>query len=190
MRNWIRRIPAPALIGAMLLLSACNAENGEVAVEEPRPSPAVESLNPPAGQTAMEAAGGMEILKANPFQAAPAAEGSIGGHVQLMVPPVGEPAGLHLRARVEGLSPGPHAWHIHSGRCGQGAPVVVAFTPTQEMAGIDQPLVPGPDRVAEETAFVPESMLTRKDLQGGEYSVHVHRAGGVDHGPTVACAEL
>lgn len=188
MKSWIRKAPVPALLGAVLLFSACEPEPEEI--EPPGPGTAVEPLEPPEVQTELEPVGGMRVIETHPFQAAPAAEGPIGGQLQLMIPPTGQPEGLHVRARVEGLSPGPHAWHVHSGPCGEEAPVVVAFTPTAEREGIDQPLVAGPDGVAEETAFIPEEVLARRDIEVAGYSVHVHRAAGVEHGPTVACAPL
>lgn len=184
MRHWIRKSPVPALLGAVLLFSACETEEAET------PGAAVEPLEPPEVQTELEPVGGMQVIETNPFQAAPAAEGPVGGELQLMIPPTGEPEGLHVQARVEGLSPGPHAWHVHSGPCGEEAPVVVAFTPTAEREGIAQPLVAGPDGVAQGTAFIPEGVLARRDVEVGGYSVHVHREGGVEHGPTVACAPL
>lgn len=177
------------LLGAALLSTACGEAADEV--EGPGLLEEVAPLDPPDGATTMESATGLEVVQVSEFETAPAADRPIGGHVQLKTPPVGEPQGLHVDARVEGLSQGPHAWHVHSGGCeATAAPVVVAFTPTEQLPGIDQPLTPGPDGVAEETAFVPESMLSPAQIAAGEYSIHVHRRAGVEHGPTVACAEL
>lgn len=183
------RTRAAVLFGAAVLWAACGEAAEEV--EGPGLLEEVEPLNPPDGATTMESAAGLEVVRVGTFEPAAAAAGPIDGHVQLKIPPVGEPQGLHVDVRVEGLSQGPHAWHIHSGSCaGPAAPVVVAFTPTPELPGLDEPLVPGPDGVAEEAAFVPESTLSREQIAAGEYSVHVHRQGGTEHGPTVACADL
>lgn len=98
--------------------------------------------------------------------------------------------GYSVLVNARGLSEGEHAWHIHSGPCGERAPVVVAMTPTQEMQGLDEPLTPAADGVATNTAYVPGTDVSLDDLQGGEYSLHIHERGGLDHGPTVACADL
>jgi Cu/Zn superoxide dismutase len=96
----------------------------------------------------------------------------------------------HLVVNIEGLSPGEHAWHIHSGPCGEKAPVVVPFTPTAEGPGLAQALTPGEGGVAEADVTVPRDRLSLEQLKSGDYSLHVHEKGGVDHGPTVACANL
>ena len=102
-----------------------------------------------------------------------------------------EPDGdYRLAVQIEGLSPGQHAWHIHSGQCGEKAPVVVPLTATAEDPGLAKPLTPGEGGVAEGNVTVPHGKLSLDQLQSGEYSLHVHERGGVDHGPTVACANL
>lgn len=118
-------------------------------------------------------------------------EGAQGGNVQgtLRVVPAGA-RDLEAQVRVEGLSEGEHAWHIHSAGCGQKAPVVVPFTSTAEKEGVGGPLEAGADGVAEGSAEIPAEQLSRQQIESGSYSVHVHAKGGVDHGPTVACANL
>jgi Cu/Zn superoxide dismutase len=93
-----------------------------------------------------------------------------------------------LAVRIEGLTEGEHAWHIHSAPCGKEAPVVVAFTDTNDAPGLAQPLIPGESRVAEATVTVPKDKLSLDELRKGEFSLHVHERGGVDHGRTMACA--
>lgn len=98
-----------------------------------------------------------------------------------------------LTVRLGGLGPGEHAWHIHSGPCDSDAPVVVSFTPSEkrdENVDLSKPLIPGEGGVAEATVTVPHDQLSLDELVSGEYSLHVHQTAGVDHGPTVACANL
>jgi Cu/Zn superoxide dismutase len=92
--------------------------------------------------------------------------------------------------RIEGLSAGEHAWHIHSGPCGHAAAVVVPFTPTADEPGLADALTPGAGGVAEASVTVPQGQLSLDQLRSGEYSLHVHQRGGVDHGPPLACANL
>lgn len=99
--------------------------------------------------------------------------------------------GLRLTVEIEGLSQGEHAWHIHSGPCGEEAPVVVAITPTADMEGIGQPLTASREgENVRASVTVPGDELTLDQLRSGEYSLHVHAQGGEDHGATVACADL
>jgi Cu/Zn superoxide dismutase len=102
-----------------------------------------------------------------------------------------QPGGdFQVAVRLVGLMPGEHAWHIHSAACGTEAPVVVPFTQTSDEDGLASPLSPGPAGAAEQVVTVPRDRLPLEQLQAGEYSIHVHERGGVDHGPTVACANL
>lgn len=98
--------------------------------------------------------------------------------------------GFRVEVTLNGLSQGEHAWHIHSAPCGQQAPVVVAFTPTADQQGLAQPLTADQTGATQGQATVPADQLTLDQLQSGQYSLHVHTQGGVDHGPTVACANL
>ena len=95
-----------------------------------------------------------------------------------------------LAVHITGLTPGEHAWHIHSAPCGQKGPVVVPFTETENGPGIAEALSPGDDGIAETKVDVPQDKLSLDELKSGDYSLHVHEKGGVDHGPTVACANL
>ena len=123
------------------------------------------------------------------FQPGKGAEGrNVQGTLQVL--PISGEQGMEVKARVEGLTEGEHAWHIHSAPCGQEAPVVVPFTSTQQKEGIGAPLEAGSDGTAEGSVDVPPDELTRQQVGTGAYSVHVHAKGGIDHGPTVACANL
>lgn len=94
-----------------------------------------------------------------------------------------------IEVTANGLSEGEHAWHIHSGPCGEQAPVVLAFTATNDMEGIAQPLTGG-SAMAHGQATVPADKMPLTGLQSGAHSLHIHAQGGTDHGPTVACADL
>jgi|GEM_PF-1821150 len=98
--------------------------------------------------------------------------------------------GFSVVVDVRGLSEGEHAWHIHSGPCGEQAPVVAPMTATADREGVDGPLMTGAGGMASDTAFVPDSVLALSALRASPHSLHVHQRGGVDHGPTVACATL
>jgi hypothetical protein len=67
---------------------------------------------------------------------------------------------------------------------------VVPFTDTNDAPGLAEPLTPGESRVAEATVTVPNAKLSLDKLRSGEYSLHVHERGGLDHGRTMACANL
>jgi Cu/Zn superoxide dismutase len=102
-----------------------------------------------------------------------------------------EGRGFRLEVTLDGLQQGEHAWHIHSGPCGEEAPVAVAITSTGDQQGLGQPLnVTSEGSSVRSEVEVPADELTIEQLQSGQYSVHVHQNGGVDHGPTVACADL
>jgi hypothetical protein len=186
------RTLTPLFVAALLGITACEAEPEaevaevpEVADVQTAPAPAV---TPGAAPTAGAAGGGEVITTAN-FQPGPGAEGkTVGGTARLTAMPGTED--MQIMVQVQGLSAGEHAWHIHSGPCGQKAPVVVPFTPTAEKPGLDEPIRAEAAGMAEQSARIPADQLTRQQLQAGQYSVHAHVRGGVDHGPTVVCADL
>ena len=97
--------------------------------------------------------------------------------------------GWRIEVTLNGLTDGEHAWHVHSGPCGEEAPVAVAFSPTADMEGVTGPLNVQNGSAASQ-ATVPADQLSLDQLENGEYSIHVHERGGTDHGPTVACANL
>jgi hypothetical protein len=58
------------------------------------------------------------------------------------------------------------------------------------MEALGQPLTPDESGNATASVTVPGDVFSFEQLEQGEYSVHVHERGGLDHGPTVACANL
>lgn len=120
------------------------------------------------------------------------AVGGVSGTLRLLVPTQEAPEDEPLRLVVElaGLEPGPHAWHVRRGSCEVGEPgeVLVPFTPTAEQEGVAEPLVA--DEQGRAHAEVPLPPLDALRTRAGQYSVHVHRKAGVEHGPSVACADL
>ncbi|HEY7529106.1 MAG TPA: CHRD domain-containing protein [Gemmatimonadota bacterium] len=132
---------------------------------------------------------GEDVIVTATFQPDAGAAGQpIAGSVEIVPQAPGDD--LEARVRVTGLTPGEHAWHIHSAACGAEAPVVVAFTSTKELEGTAGPLDAGSDGVAQGSGEIPADRLTRQQIESGSYSVHVHAKGGVDHGPSVACANI
>jgi hypothetical protein len=114
-------------------------------------------------------------------------EGGASGTLRILD---GGAAGTQLAVDLTGLSEGEHAWHIHNAPCGQEGTVVVPFTDTEAEEGIAEPLRVGADGNAIATVIVPSDRLSQDELRSGQYSLHVHERGGVDHGATVACVNL
>jgi Cu/Zn superoxide dismutase len=99
--------------------------------------------------------------------------------------------GFELALTLSGAPAGPHAWHIHQGACGtSGAPIVVALSEKPNMPAVASELEVAADGTANATAQVPGSMVTVDQLKNGDYSLHVHKTGGAQHGPSIACADL
>jgi Cu/Zn superoxide dismutase len=99
--------------------------------------------------------------------------------------------GFELALTLSGAPAGPHAWHIHQGACGtSGAPIVVALSEKPNMPAVASELQVAADGTANATAQVPGSMVTVDQLKSGDYSLHVHKTGGAQHGPSIACADL
>lgn len=184
-----------AALVAMLALGACaepgddadmaedTAQASAPAPTTPRPVVSV-AFQPGAGPAAAQVSGNADVFRGR-MPAASAAPGDTGAA------DTGQPArdGFTLSVHLSGLTAGDHAWHIHSGPCGADGPVVVPFTVTPQGPGIDDPItVAAAGGMAMDTAFVPADRLTLDALQGSPHSLHVHARGGLDHGPTVACA--
>ena len=142
---------------------------------------------PDAGADGLDA-GDSETLEAGEAVAEDEAELETDG--ELAAPTTADERGFRVEVALNGLSEGEHAWHIHSGPCGETAPVVVAFSETQTMDGLAESLEADEDGSVESSVTVPAEQLSLDRLQSGEYSIHVHQQGGVNHGPTVACADL
>jgi Cu/Zn superoxide dismutase len=141
----------------------------------------------PGSETEEPALAPREDVVRSEFHAPISSESDVSGEVTLARD---ERGGFRVEAALDGLTEGPHAWHIHSGACGTEAPVVAAFTPTAEMEGLGSPLTGDASGVATGSATVQAEVLSFAALESGEYSVHVHERSGADHGPTVACADL
>jgi len=97
---------------------------------------------------------------------------------------------LRLEARVEGLEPGPHDWHIHAGPCGEHVGVELPLTPLADLPGWAAPLEADADGVAEGSVELAASDLSLVEVRERPLSVRVYRGAGADPGPVVACAEL
>lgn len=178
---------APIAIAAALVVGCEVAPDEE---DEIGPAPGVEVE--PTEEVGMESPAGYEVAAFGEFSATDRAQDT-GGWARVLVPEgveAGAAESFIMDARVTGLEEGGHAWHIHAGPCGTDAPVVVPFTPTPDMPGLGEALTPGADGVATQSVTVPTSTLSVPQIRGGDYSVHVHENPGVDHGPTVACANL
>ena len=123
------------------------------------------------------------------FRPLEGSDSAVTGTLRLLVP-VQPAEAEHPRIHVElaGLTPGPHAWHIHGGPCDVDAPVEVPISTPAGEEQLADPLEAGPDgRV---TAEVRVPALSQLWVEAGAYSVHVHERAGTDHGATVACAVL
>lgn len=173
---------------ALLLTSAvafgCEAggedELDTMPGEELTPAPITPAPTTPTNETA---------AVTGQFQAPEGATNTnVSGMVDLRPATMGE--GMTLEAQLQGLPPGEHAWHIHAAPCGEQGPVVVAFTETETMQGIGQPLSVGDDGSAQQSVDIPQSAMQTLNFENQQYSIHVHENPGVDHGATIACADL
>lgn len=185
---------APVLAGMTLVLACAPDEDAELdtlpadevpaVTEEPVTDPAV------AETTAM-------------FEPGPAG-GNVSGLVRIIPE---DDQDLRLEVQLTGLTEGEHAWHIHNAPCGEEGPVVVAITPTQEQAdGLADAIEAGSDGTATADVTIPRDRIPaglsagaipvqpgatpQPGAASGQFSLHVHERGGVDHGATVACANL
>lgn len=166
-------------IGAIVVLMAgCQGGGDDAADPEPAATPA------PSPDAAAPAAGGAAITSA---VTGSADHSGISGQAQ--VTPSAD--GLTLTLNLTGAPAGPHAWHIHQAACGvSGAPIVVALSEKPNQPAVVGELQVAADGSANATANIPASMLTLDQLRTGDYALHVHRTGGAEHGPSIACATL
>ena len=204
MRNGLKVLAAVALAASA---TACDTGNDDVELYEG------EEAATPALET--EGAGEAPILTA-PFEAGEGATESAqvsgtlrlfpenGGAAVTTTPSATENTdpnattsaageggqGFRVEVSLNGLSEGDHAWHIHEAPCGEKGPVVVPFSATADEEGLTGDLTVDQSGRAESSVEVPAADLALDQLRNGQYSVHVHAQGGVDHGPTVACADL
>ena len=186
------------LLGALVALAvaACGREAENTAVAEEQPAGPAAAVAAPAPVVAAPAGPVLPRPTSEPFQttdfrAGAGAEGrEIGGTLEAFPSQPGEPDGVYLYARVTGLTPGPHAWHIHAGPCSEVGRIIVPFTATEDTAGIAGPLVADSSGAAEQTVYVPLNLLSRQRMEVRAYSVRVHVGSGIDFGPSRACARL
>ena len=169
------------LAAALIALPACadNDADDIDADDADAPAPAATETPTPAGPT---------LLMTIPFEA----EGgsNVGGQVQVLSNDT-DPNGVRMAVSFTGVPAGEHAWHIHQGACGaKDTPVVVPFTEDKDKPAIASPIVPDASGNAMTEVAVPSNLLTVNQLRDGDYSLHLHQKGGVDHGPTIACATL
>lgn len=97
---------------------------------------------------------------------------------------------MQIQVEADGLTPGPHAWHIHTGSCDNVGGIAVPFTTIGAREGIDEPIMASAEGEAAEDALIPPSLLSQEQLAAGSYSLNIHNAAGANPGPTVACANL
>lgn len=97
---------------------------------------------------------------------------------------------MQLEVSVDGLTPGPHAWHVHVGGCGNPGAVVVPFTTIGGQPGLGQPLVASETGEATGEGRIPAARLTRQQIESGEFSLHIHNHDGPNPGRSIACADL
>lgn len=130
-----------------------------------------------------------DTFRTGNFQAGAGGQ-NVSGTVQIIDLPVTDDT--QVQVEVTGIPMGSHAWHIHGGPCAdEAAPVVVAFTPTADQPGLAEPIVVNEaGQTVTASATIPASQFSRQQLEGGTFSLHIHEQPGVEHGPTLACADL
>jgi|GEM_PF-5060544 len=139
--------------------------------------------------TPAEGATAENVIVSSNFETVPQGSGAI-GTVILSQAPEGE--GMQIQVEVQNIPAGAHAWHIHSASCSDlSAPIVVPFTATASSDGLAAPIeVSDPVMPVVASALIPADRLSQEQLDAGAYSLHIHQNAGVEHGPTIACANL
>jgi Cu/Zn superoxide dismutase len=170
----VKLLGASSMLLGLALLPACEprdeTETETMEGEETTPP------SPPPATTAQP----REI----PFEPGPAGATSAG---MLRVTPQND-GGMEYAVELTGLTPGEHAWHIHSGACGTEGPVVLPITDTPDMEGVGDPVQVGEDGRGTATVTIPADRISA--LGTGPHSLHVHERAGTDPGPSVACANI
>lgn len=197
---------APLLAGMMIM--ACGpADDADLDTMPGAEVPGVPETDLPTTEpTAMESTAMFE-------------PGPAGANVSGMVRIIPSDEELRLEVQLNGLTEGEHAWHIHNAPCGEEGPIVVAITPTADHPeGVGDPIEAGADGSAEADVTIPRDRIPpglqnvlgtsgmvgqpgaatgqadtaaqATGAQGDQFSLHVHERAGVDHGQTVACADL
>lgn len=96
---------------------------------------------------------------------------------------------LFAHVEVDGLTPGEHAWHLHTGTCDQVGSIAVPFSALGARAGTSTVLTANTEGEAEGIGPIPAAQVTRDQLMAGDYVIQIHN-GGSPPGPGIACAEL
>lgn len=119
----------------------------------------------------------------------PVASGwAVGGTVRILSVP-GSP-NLYAEAHVTGLTPGEHAWHLHSGTCENPGSIVVPFSTLGTRMGTTTALNADSEGVADGLGPMPADQVTRDQIMAGDYAILIHNAGGTPPGRGVACSDL
>jgi Cu/Zn superoxide dismutase len=171
------------LAASVLALSACRGDRNEE-IPDVDVAPTTEPAPPVSTPTPMPT---------TPVMTAPITGETgtnISGQVQIM-PVDGDPNGFRVVVNMQGVPEGEHAWHIHQGACSaKNTPVVVPITAEGDKPAIGTPLMAGADGNVTAEVTVPSTLLSLQQLQSADYSLHAHRKGGTDAGPSIACANL
>lgn len=141
-------------------------------------------IEPPEAPEGVVSAVGDSFLR-SPIQGAGGATG-VSGEVELVDLP--QTDDMQVQVDVSGISPGGHAWHIHSGTCAQLGGIVVPFTTAGPNQGLDTPIEVSAGGRGEADARIPAERLSRQQVEGGDYALNIH--ANATGGPGVACANL
>ncbi|MGE0158110.1 MAG: CHRD domain-containing protein [Gemmatimonadales bacterium] len=166
---------------ALVLAAACQP------ADETREG-AMDDMPAASGAAAVQASDGPDTIFTAALQPADStAAPAVSGEVAVVASDdIDEP--LEIVVMGTGLPPGTHAWHVHTGPCGTDGPVRIPLSETPEAEGITGPIEADDQGEFEEAVEVPE--LNRTMVGTREHSLHIHRNGGANHGPTVACATI
>lgn len=96
---------------------------------------------------------------------------------------------LELYVRLEGLSEGNHAWHIHGAPCGEQGGVVVPLSGAGGQDGIHGDLEVGGDGVVEQRVTLDAEHVRTLQLDT-QHALNVHSGSGDNPGAPVACANI
>lgn len=180
----MRTTTATTLLLAATVLVACDTRDADDTYVEP-------GLEQPATTEPVQPVVPEEtMLSLSEFEAVGETAGTampVRGSAELRR--VRDDGALELHVRLEGLSEGDHAWHIHSAPCGQQGDIVVPLSRAGTLDGIASDLDAGSDGVVEERVTIDAEHARGLDLSR-QHSVNVHRGDGDNPGPAIACANI
>jgi len=114
-----------------------------------------------------------------------------GGFVQFLVPEEGIERGLYIAVNARGMPEGSYGWGIYRNACTEDpGDVVVPFTDVNGMEGIAEPLRAGRNGNAEQSVFLPASVLPPRSLRAEDLSLRIHEGPDPRQGRAVACADI